>query len=149
MSKLPPRRQDNPFILPDSQYRCVVRDCTNHGVWSPMVNGPTWYCRQHAELKDPHPRWTPKAGPYTFEEIAQAKRKVAAFISVAKPIIDNEPSDEWWRRLIIRWRNGEKLLLVQQDMARQAWINSHRPAEWMPPDVEDDEERRAIQDEDK
>lgn len=50
---LPSRREDNPFIAPSSQYACAVPDCHEHGVWSPMLNGPTWYCRLHAGLPQP------------------------------------------------------------------------------------------------
>ena len=55
MTKLPSRRQadHNPLIARDSQYRCIVPDCAAHGVWSPMLNGPTWYCREHAGLPQP------------------------------------------------------------------------------------------------
>jgi hypothetical protein len=48
----------------------------------------------------------------------------------------------------MRWRDGEKLLLIQQQMATQAWINDGRPADWTPPDVEAQLERAAIQNED-
>jgi hypothetical protein len=134
----------NPFIAPDSQYRCNVSDCSSIGVWSPMLNGSVWYCRKHAELPEPAPRWEPTPGPHTGEEIAAAKEKVREFIASGK-IEFEPPSDAWWQRLITRSRNGEKLLLIQQQMATQAWINAKRPRDWTPPDVEALEERAAIQ----
>ena len=134
----------NPFIKPESQYACAVPDCNDHGVWSPMVNGPTWYCRKHAQLPEPVPRWQPKPPPYTPEEIAEAKRKAKAFVAAAAEILD-PPSDDWWHRLIVRWRNGESLLLVQMQMATEGWIAAHRPPDWIPPDEEARLEREAIQ----
>jgi hypothetical protein len=134
----------NPFIKPDSQYACAVADCNEIGVWSPMVHGPTWYCRRHAGLPEPQPRWEPSPGPYTDEQIAAAKAAVKRFIETGK--IDLEPpSDDWWHRLIARWRDGERLLLIQQTMVTQAWVNAGRPADWTPPDVEARLEREAIQ----
>jgi hypothetical protein len=134
----------NPFIKPQSQYACAVPDCNEHGVWSPMVNGSTWYCRKHAELAEPPVRWQPKPPPYTPEEIADAKRKVKAFIESGKNLLE-PPSDDWWHKLITRWRNGEKLLLIQMQMTTEAWINAHRPVEWTSPDEEARLEREAIQ----
>jgi hypothetical protein len=143
----------NPFIKPSSQYGCAVADCNDHGAWSPMVNGPTWYCRKHAGLPEPAQRWQPKQPLYTPEEIAEAKRKVRAFstrgtnILQASAAILEPPSDEWWQRLSARWRNGEPLLIVQMQMVTQAWINAHRPPDWTPPDEEARLEREAIQNE--
>jgi hypothetical protein len=133
---------NNPFIAPESQYRCAVADCLAPGVWSPMVNGSTWYCRAHAGLHEPTPRWEPEPGPYTAEQIAEAQLRLKAF-TAGVPF--EAPSDEWWHKLITRWRAGEQLLLVQTAMATQAWINAHRPHEWTPPDIEAIEERLAIQ----
>jgi len=136
----------NPFIKPPSQYACAVPDCNEHGVWSPMVNGSTWYCRKHAELPEPVPRWQPKPPPYTPQEIGRAKRHVKSFIANGKLVLQLEPpSDFWWQALITRWRNGDKLLLIQQKMATDAWVNAHRPADWTPPDEEARLEREAIQ----
>ena|SRR6267378_5087019 len=141
----------NPFIKPESQYACAVPDCNDHGVWSPMVNGPTWYCRRHAGLPEPMPCWQPKPPPYTPEEIAEAKRKVRAFSTrgtnflEASAAILEPPSDEWWQRLIVRWRQREPLLLVQVQMVTEAWITAHRPSDWTPPDEEARLEREAIQ----
>jgi hypothetical protein len=137
----------NPFIAPDSQYRCNVADCTSIGVWSPMLNGSVWYCRQHAGLPQPASTWYPTSGPHSAEEIAAAKASAKAFVQSGKSLLD-PPSDAWWQRLIARWRDGEKLLLIQQQMATQAWINAGRPANWTPPDIEAQLERAAIQSED-
>ncbi len=142
--KIPRQTPHNPFIGPDSQYRCAAHDCTNMGVWSPMLNGSTWYCRQHAGLPEPPPRWQPNNRTHSPEEIAAAKATVQAFIARGNAAFD-PPSDEWWQRLIARWRMGEKLLLIQQEMATNAWINAKRPPEWTPPDVEAKSERAAIQ----
>jgi hypothetical protein len=154
MSTRKPRAQvqNNPFIAKESQYQCAVRDCTNIGVWSPQAIPPpqsgagTWYCRQHAELREPTPRWAPSHGPHTPEQIAEAKRKVKAFIESGKSLLE-PPSDDWWHKLITRWRNGEKLLLIQEQMATQAWLNAREPPEWIPPDIEASIERAAIQSE--
>jgi len=135
---------NDPFTKPPSQYGCAVPACSDPGVWSPMVNGPTWYCRAHAGLQEPGPRWEPKPGPYTAEEVAEAKRKVKAFIASGKALLE-PPGDAWWHRLITRWRAGDPLLLIQMQMVTQAWVNAGRPRDWMPPDEEDRLEREAIQ----
>jgi hypothetical protein len=145
-SAKPKQTAQNPFIRPDSQYRCAVPDCIAHGVWSPTLNGSVWYCRQHADpkLPDPPQRWQPSPGPFTAEEIATAKEKVRAFIASGKIEFD-QPSDGWWHRLMQRWRDGEQLLLVQREMVTRAWANAGRPSDWTPPDIESQLEREAIQ----
>lgn len=132
----------NPFVKPQSQYVCAVPDCREHGVWSPMVNGSTWYCRRHANLADPVNRWQPKPEPYSPQQMAEARRRLQAF--TGRDVLE-PPSDDWWQHLIERWRAGEKLLLIQQVMARNAWINAGRPVDWMLPDLEAAAERAAIQ----
>ena len=57
--------------------------------------------------------------------------------------------DDWWHKLIERWRAGEQLVWMQMVNAKLAWENSGRPPEWTPPgvDAEWEAERAAIQSE--
>lgn len=56
-----------------------------------------------------------------------------------------EDPDEWWHRIIGRWRLGEPLEYAQTVNAKLAWERAGRPAEWIPPDEEARLEREAIQ----
>lgn len=40
----------NPFIVPDSPYRCCAVDCFERGVWSATLTGEHWLCAKHAEM---------------------------------------------------------------------------------------------------
>jgi hypothetical protein len=80
------------------------------------------------------------------DRIGTFVRVGALLMNVAQ---DFEPNpDHWWKTIITRWRDGGKLLVIQQQMATQAWINAGRPADWTPPDIEAQLERAAIQAED-
>jgi len=53
--------------------------------------------------------------------------------------------DDWWHRIIGRWRLGESLEYAQIVNAKLAWERAGKPAEWTPPDLEAQLERAAIQ----
>ncbi|HWW29926.1 MAG TPA: hypothetical protein VNY80_07940 [Steroidobacteraceae bacterium] len=68
-------------------------------------------------------------------------RQVRAMMTAAAP---HEP-DDWWHALITIWRRGESLVWMQMVNATLAWEHSGRPAEWIPPNIEAQLEREAIQ----
>src|SRR5207302_9545625 len=58
-----------------------------------------------------------------------------------------EDPDDWWHRIIGRWRLGESLEYAQTVNAKLAWERAGKPSDWTPPDVEAQLEREAIQNE--
>jgi len=67
-----------------------------------------------------------------------------------REILSRKPAepDDWWHKLMIRWRAGEQLAWMQMVNTRLAWEKSGRPQEWAPPGTPDAEliaERSAIQ----
>lgn len=55
--------ESNPFIKPDSPYRCSEAECFERGVWSPGLFGSGWFCAKHA-VKLQAVMSEPDAGPY-------------------------------------------------------------------------------------
>ena len=67
--------------------------------------------------------------------------KIGLILHAMRP----EDPDEWWHRIIGRWRLGESLEWMQMVNAKIAWERAGRPSEWIPPDIEVKLEREAIQ----
>lgn len=78
-------------------------------------------------------------------------RKIGhAHLDKIRQILSRKPAepDDWWHKLITRWRAGEVLAWMQMVNAKLAWENSGRPEESAPPGTPDAEliaERAAIQ----
>ncbi len=67
--------------------------------------------------------------------------KIARMLRSTHP----EDPDDWWHRIIGRWRLGESLEYAQIVNAKLAWERAGKPSEWTPPDAEAQLERAAIQ----
>lgn len=59
--------------------------------------------------------------------------KIAAILHAYRR--DHDP-DDWWHKIILRWRRSESLEYMQMINARLAWERSGRPAEWAPPGIQ-------------
>ena len=46
---------ENPFIVPDSAYRCSVPGCFGRGIWSPGILGGVWHCAAHVLPREQPP----------------------------------------------------------------------------------------------
>lgn len=49
MSRMSRQTPQNPFIAPESPYRCSEQNCFERGAWSPRLFGSGWFCAKHAE----------------------------------------------------------------------------------------------------
>jgi hypothetical protein len=84
--------------------------------------------------------------PRTAEDAARARRVAERLSRLLRAPVS---PDDWWHRLVERWRDGEVLCYAQQRAAAMAWVKAGKPSEWAPPievdDREAEEERLAIQ----
>lgn len=116
-AKLFPETQATP--APVSGKFCAFNNCATFPVWSPMVNGSVWRCRQHAGLPEPAAQRAPCDAPAAAIDIAAAKAHIAQFIRGAVSILE-PPGNEWACVLRSREERGEQLMLVQQWAWRRA-----------------------------
>ncbi len=111
----------------DGIQRCCV--CGAQGVWSDSVRGGgTWYCREHsAPAGASRARVTPKSVEQLSAEAREFLRSKGwerddlreRSLAMVRSR-ENGANKEWALDLLEREQNGEKLLIIQRQLAREA-----------------------------
>lgn len=95
------------------QIKAALRDCLNNNPWPPSLPEFVSLCRAHYK-PDPVPQ-------LTHTEIPADPKVVAEIARLAQTMRDGKKdSKDWARRIIKRHSNGEKVLTVSVEYAREA-----------------------------